>query len=173
MGYNRGEVSLLEEKKKPQFNIISNPTDIHGTYHTGTLNLSHLSSILIDGNEAKIDLGLIHAKSSVERGIKFGTNKEDVPNGKLYWVVWVAVDRDEQGPYYAGATACSMIVDHESRKGWKNLAEHVNRMDDALKRRMKLTSLGETEKKALKEFLIAHSEVMWNNSRAELKEQLG
>jgi len=162
----------MSEKKKQQFNIIGQRSTTHGSYYTGTLNLSHLSSILIDGDEARIDLGLIHAKSAVERGIKFTANPDEVPDGKLYWVVWVAVDRDENGPYYAGMAACPMRIHHESRTGWKNLAEHVNRMDDALKRRIKLNGLGETEKKALKELLIRHNEAMWENSKDELKEQL-
>ncbi|MBA4494070.1 YwhD family protein [Paenactinomyces guangxiensis] len=162
----------MANKKNTQFNIISNNSTTHGGYYTGTISLSNLSSVLIDGDHAKIDLGLIHAKSAVERGIKFTANKEEVPGGKHYWVVWVAVDRDENGPYYAGVTACPMIVDKENRRGWKNLAEHVNRMDDALKRRIKLTVLGETEKEALKTLLINHNPQMWENSRQELKEQL-
>jgi YwhD family len=160
------------EKKTPQFNIISNRSTTHGAYHTGTFNLSNLSSILIDGDKAKIDLGLIHAKSAVERGIKFTSNREEVPDGKQYWVVWVVVDRDENGPYYAGVAACPMVVDHEKRIGWKNLAEHVNRMDDALKHRIRLSVLGETEKKALRELLMSRNPEMWENSKQELKEAL-
>lgn len=163
------------EGSKPnhnQFNILSNRSTTHGAYYTGTLNLSNLSSVLIDHDTAKIDLGLIHAKSRVERGIKFISNMEEVPEGKEYWVVWIAVDRDDHGPFYAGATACKMIIDAENRKGYKNLAEHVNRMDDALKRRVKLTMMGEVEKQALKTLLIAHNQEMWDNSKSELKEQL-
>jgi YwhD family len=161
----------MEKKKSTQFNIISGRSTTHGSYYTGTLNLSNLSSVLIDGDHAKIDLGLIHAKSAVERGIKFTPHEEEVPEGKLYWVVWVAIDRDENGPYYAGVTACPMRINHEERKGWKNLPYHVNRMDDALKRRIKLNELGEREKKALKELLISHNPDMWENSKEELKKQ--
>jgi hypothetical protein len=163
---------MVMEKKKSQFHILSNKSTTHEAYYTGTLNLSNLSSVLIDEDHAKIDLGLIHAKSVVERGIQFTSNPEEVPQGKPYWIVWIAIDRAEYGPYYAGATACSMIVDKEKRKGWKNLAEHVNRMDDALKRRIQLTQLGDREKAALKKLLIEHNPEMWENSKAELKEQL-
>ncbi|MBO2531327.1 YwhD family protein [Planifilum fulgidum] len=159
---------------KKGFNIISRSGDFttHGGYVTGTLNLSNLSSILIHGDEAKIDLGLIHAKSSVERGIKFSTNKEDVPNGELYWVVWVTVDQNEKGPYYAGVAACPMLIDREARRGWKILPHHVNRMDDALKRRIRVSELGPVEKKALRNLLISHDEKMWENSSEELKQAL-
>lgn len=158
--------------KKNQFNIIRNDFTTHGGYYTGTLNLSHLSSVLIHKGQAKIDLGLIHAKSAVERGIRFTKNREEMEHGELYWVVWVALDRNEQGAYYAGVTACPMIINREERRGWKNLAEHVNRMDDALKRRIKVNNLDLESKKALKKLLIEHDEQMWNRSKDELKQAL-
>ncbi|BCU83370.1 hypothetical protein JIR001_31530 [Polycladomyces abyssicola] len=160
------------KKNKSGFNIIRNDSTTHGGYATGTLNLSNLSSVLIDGDQAKIDLGLIHAKSAVERGIKWTTDLEQVPNGKKYWVVWVAVDRNEKGPYYAGVTACSMVIDRGARIGWKILPEHVNHMDAALKRRIKLDGLSDVEKKALRDLLINNNEEMWNNSGDELKQAL-
>lgn len=165
-------VKSVSRKKNSEFNIIRGDSTTHGGYHTGTLNLSNLSSVLIDGDEARIDLGLIHAKSAVERRIKFSSNPEDVPGGKEYFVVWVAVDRNEQGPLYAGVAACPMRVDAEARRGWKNLAEHVNRMDDALKRRIRLEGLGDREKAALRRLLQENDEEMWNRSPAELKEAL-
>jgi hypothetical protein len=160
------------KKNKSGFNIIRNDSTTHGGYATGTLNLSNLSSVLIDGDQAKIDLGLIHAKSAVERGIKWTTDLEQVPNGKKYWVVWVAGDRNEKGPYYAGVTACSMVIDRGARIGWKILPEHVNQMDAALKRRIKLDGLSDVEKKALRDLLINNNEEMWNNSGDELKQAL-
>ncbi|MCH5585085.1 YwhD family protein [Shimazuella sp. AN120528] len=157
-----------EKKQKPQFQIVTGKSTTHGAYHTGVLNLSNLSALWVNKDQAKIDLGLIHAKSALERGIKFTTNKDEV-DGELYWVVWVAVDRNEHGPYYAGVAACPMIVNKETRKGWKNLAHHVNRMDDALKRKIRLDELDQQEKKQLKDFLIKHDPSMWENSTVELK----
>ncbi|MDR6225412.1 YwhD family protein [Desmospora profundinema] len=162
----------MAKKKNAGFNIISGDSTTHGGYYTGTLNLSDLSSVLIDGEDARIDLGLIHAKSKVERGIKFSGDPADTPGGQDYWVVWVAIDRNEEGPYYAGVAACPMRVDREARRGWKNLADHVNRMDDALKRRIRLDGLGATEKKALKKLLLENDEAMWHRSSEELKEVL-
>lgn len=162
----------INVKKKASFNIIRGDSTTHGGYYTGTLNLSNLSSILIDEGGARIDPGLIHAKSRVERGIKFSSNKEEVPNGKLYWIVWVAVDRNEAGPYYAGVAACPMLIDREARRGWKILADHVNRMDDALKRRIRLDELGTIERKALRELLEKRDQAMWKNSSEELRKIL-
>lgn len=160
-----------EKKQKPQFQIVTGKSTTHGAYHTGTLNLSNLSSIWVTKEQAKIDLGLIHAKSALERGVKFLANKDEV-TGDLYWVVWVAIDRNEQGPYYAGVATCPMIVNKETRRGWKNLAEHVNRMDDALKRKIRLGDMGEAERGQLKAFLVKHDPAMWENSPEELKSVL-
>jgi predicted nucleic acid-binding Zn finger protein len=160
-----------EKKHKPQFQIVTGKSTTHGAYHTGVLNLSNLSALWVNKEQAKIDLGLIHAKSALERGIKFTTNREEV-EGELYWVVWVAVDRNQNGPYYAGIAACPMVVNKETRKGWKNLAYHVNRMDDALKRKIRLDDMEKEEKIQLKNFLIKHDHTMWNNSNEELRQAL-
>ncbi|TCP70290.1 YwhD family protein [Baia soyae] len=164
---------MVDQKPKNQFNILSNrKATTHGDYYTGTLNLSNMSSVLIDHDTANIDLGLIHAKSKIERGIKFTADQAEVAEGKTYYVVWVAIGQNEKGSYYAGVTACPMVIDHEIRKGWKNLAFHVNRMDDALKRRIKVSELGEVEKEALKALFIDHDQEMWENSSDELKDAL-
>ena len=47
----------------------------------------------------------MHARSTVEKGIKFLTNKDEVPNGKPFWLVWVTIERTATGAYYAGVTA--------------------------------------------------------------------
>jgi hypothetical protein len=159
------------KKQKPQFQILTGKSTTHGAYHTGVLNLSNLSALWLNQEQAKIDLGLIHAKSALERGIKFTANREEV-DGDLYWVVWVAVDRNEKGPYYAGVAACPMVINRETRKGWKNLAQHVNRMDDALKRKIRIDDLSELEKKQLKSFLANYDKTMWENSSDELKHLL-
>ncbi|MBO8165363.1 MAG: YwhD family protein [Brevibacillus sp.] len=158
--------------KNSGFTIVSSKTDVHGGFGQGMLDLSSVSSVIIDGDEAYIDMGALHAKSAVEKGVKWTTNKEEVPNGKPYWVVWVTVDRNEKGPYYAGVTACYMEIDREARRGYKLLHEHVNRMDYSMKRRIMVDELGETEKQALKKLLMTHNPSMWENSSDELKQAL-
>jgi len=164
-------MGLNEKQKKLSLNIVSSGSK-HKGFGAGMIDLSNLSSIIIDGDEAYIDIGAIHAKSKVERGIRFSTNKEDVPNGRQCWVVWVAVDRNENGSYYAGVAACEMLIDSEARKGWKILADHVNQMDRALKRRIALDGLGARERALLRKVLIEHNESWWNNSDEQLKREL-
>ena len=166
---------MEDNKKKLGFNIIkSDPTDGHKGYGKGALSLDNVSPVIIDvdAGEAEIDVGAMHARSVVEKGIKFLKTQEEVPNGKPYWLVWVTIDRKQEGPYYAGVTACFMTVDREIRRGYKSLPEHVNRMDKSLKRHIIVDDMDANSKKVLADFLRNHNEVLWNNSTDELKRGL-
>ncbi|RKN85731.1 YwhD family protein [Paenibacillus ginsengarvi] len=156
-----------EKPKKLSLNVVSSKE--HKGFGAGALDLSGLSSVIIDGDEAYIDLGAIHAKSKIERGVKFSVNKDDVPNGRKCWIVWVNVGRSEDGALYSGVAACEMLVDSEARRGWKILADHVNKMDYALKGRIVLDGLSETEKAALKQVLVQHNGEWWERSPEALK----
>lgn len=166
---------MEENKKKLGFNIIKpDPTDGHKGFGKGALSLDNVSPVIIDvdAGDAVIDVGAMHARSVVEKGIKFLKTKEEVPNGKPYWLVWVTVDRKQEGPYYAGVTACEMTVDREIRRGYKSLPEHVNRMDKSLKRYIIVDHMDGKSKKILSDFLQNHNQDMWNNSAEELKKGL-
>lgn len=164
----------LFNNKNSNFTIINNKTDVHGGFGQGVISLENVSSVIIDveARDAFIDMGALHAKSAVEKGIKWTTNKEEVPNGKPYWVIWVTVDRNEKGPYYAGVTACYMEIDREARRGYKLLPEHVNRMDYSMKRRIMVEELEPSSKEALRTLLTKHNPAMWENSSEELKKAL-
>lgn len=159
-------------KKSLSLNVVSS-RNVHRGFGAGMIDLSNVSSIIIDGDEAYIDIGAMHAKSKVERGIRFTANKDEVPNGRTCWVVWVAVDRSEEGnAHYAGVAACEMKIDAEARRGWKILADHVNKMDGAMKRRFLLDGLNGREARALKRVLMEYNPGMWERSPQELKEKL-
>jgi hypothetical protein len=164
-------IDLEPEKKKIALSIVSSKVN-HKGFGAGAIDLSNVSSVIIDGDEAYLDMGALHAKSKIEKGIKFSMNKEDVPDGRRCWIVWVAVDRTEEGAFYAGVTACEMLVDTEARRGWKILPDHVNKMDQAMKRRVVLEGLNETEKAALRKQLVEHNEEWWNRSQQSLKDAL-
>lgn len=159
------------EKKKLALNVVSNKA--HKGFGAGTIDLSQVSCIIIDQGEAYIDVGAMHAKSKVERGIKFSSDKSNVPNGRPAWIVWVAVDRNEEGSsYYAGATSCEMLIDSEARRGWKQLPDHVNRLDAAIKRKFMLDNIGPEEKAALRKLLVEHNAEWWDRSPQVLKDLL-
>ncbi|EMA6343330.1 YwhD family protein [Bacillus cytotoxicus] len=166
---------MTEKKKKIGFNIVKNDsTDGHGGFGVGALSLENISPVIVDVTEqtAFVDIGAMHARSAVEKGIKFLINKEEVPNGKPYWLVWVTIERTEKGAYYAGVTACEMTVDREIRRGYKSLPEHVNKMDKSLKRHIIVDHMDEASKKVLGRFLKEHNEAIWNESSAELRHAL-
>ncbi len=168
----------MEQKKKKTigFNIIKNdPTDGHGGFGaTGALSLENISPVFVDpeAGEAFVDIGALHARSVVEKGIKFTANREDSQNGKLFWLVWVTIERLVDGPYYAGVTACEMIVNREIRRGYKSMPEHVNNMDKSLKRKIIVSHMDDTSKQILKDFLKKHDKGMWERATQQLKEDL-
>ncbi|WP_027091876.1 YwhD family protein [Cohnella thermotolerans] len=167
---NNDQQQPAPEKKKLALNVVSNKE--HRGFGAGSIDLSQVACVIIDQGEAYIDVGAMHAKSKIERGIKFSPNKEDVPNGRRAWVVWVAVDRNEAGSYYAGAASCEMLIDSEARRGWKILADHVNRLDASIKRKYQLDNIGPEEKAALRKLLQEHNIEWWNNSPQQLKDLL-
>ncbi|HWL22855.1 MAG TPA: YwhD family protein [Ureibacillus sp.] len=166
-----------EEKPKQKigFTIIKNdPTDGHKGFGIGSLSLENVTPLFIDIEEknAFIDIGAMHAKSAVEKGIKFTTDRADSEGGKPYWLVWVTIDFKEDGPYYAGVTACEMVVNREKRRGYKILADHVNKMDKSMKRRILVDFMDDESKKVLAEFLQIHNKEMWVRSVDQLKNDL-
>jgi hypothetical protein len=166
---------MEDKKKKVGFNIIKNDsTDGHGGFGVGALSLNNVSPVIIDVEEgtASIEIGAMHARSDVEKGIKFLKEKSEVPNGKPYWLVWVTIDRKPEGPYYAGVTACEMTVDRSIRRGYKSLPEHVNNLDKSIKRKIIVSHMDDKSKKILADFLKSHNEEFWNNSTEELRNGL-
>ncbi|ATP38928.1 hypothetical protein CSE16_02215 [Solibacillus sp. R5-41] len=166
-----------EEKPKPKmgFTIIKNdPTDGHKGFGIGSLSLENVSPVIIDVAEetATVEIGAMHAKSDVERGIKFTMNREDSAGGKDYWLVWVTIDHKEDGAYFAGVAACEMVVNREKRRGYKILADHVNKMDKSMKRNILVDHMDARSKGILATFLQSHNEDMWNRSEQKLHEDL-
>jgi uncharacterized protein YqjF (DUF2071 family) len=162
-----------EKKKKGMgFTIISgDSTDGHGGYGVGSLTLDHVTPVIVDveDSSAYIDMGAMHARSEVEKRIKFTANREDTPNPRLYWLVWVTINRGKDGPYYYGLTACEMQVDAVARRGYKSLPEHVNRMDKSMKGRVMVSEMDESARRVLGNFLKDHDEGMFSRSGDEIK----
>lgn len=166
-----------EQNNKPKlgFTIIKNdPTDGHGGFGIGSLSLENVTPVIIDVEEevATIEVGAMHARSPLERGIKFLPTREESANGKKYWLIWVTIEYKEEGPYYAGVTACEMVIDRSIRRGYKNFAEHINLMDRSMKGRIIVDKMDDTSKKVLAEFLEAHNKELWDRSSEQLHDAL-
>lgn len=165
-----------EKPKKMEFTIIKNkPTDGHKGFGIGSLSLENVSPVIIDIEEktAEVDIGAMHARSAVEKGIKFTTDRADSEGGKPYWLVWVTIEQKPEGAYYAGVTACEMVVNREKRRGYKILADHVNKMDKSMKRHIIVEHMDDSSKHVLGEYLKNFNPDMWENSEVQLREGLG
>ncbi|MFD1852225.1 YwhD family protein [Oceanobacillus bengalensis] len=166
---------MSEEKKKNSFTIIKDDsTDGHGGYGTGVISLENMSSVIVDPNEqtAYVDMDAMHGRSKVEKRVKWIHEKDQVPNGKLYWIVWVNVERNENGPFYSGVAGSEIRVDREIKRAYKSMPEHVNHMSKVLKGRIVVDHMDDLSKKLLKDFLVEFNGEMWNNSKDELKDAL-
>ncbi|MEQ6356196.1 YwhD family protein [Lysinibacillus sp. M3] len=162
-------------KQKMGFTIIKNdPTDGHKGFGIGSLSLENVSPVIIDIEEgtASVEIGAMHARSDVERGIKFTTDRADSEGGKAYWLVWVTIDHKADGPYYAGVTACEMVVNREKRRGYKVLADHVNKMDKSMKRHIIVEHMDAPSKKVLASFLGELNPDLWARSEEQLRQGL-
>lgn len=164
-----------DKKKSNPFTIIKDDsTDGHGGYGIGSISLENMSPVIVDPNEdrAFVDMGAMHARSEIERRVKFINSKDEVPNGKLYWIVWVNVEKSENGPYYAGVCGSKVLVDRSIKRAYKSMPEHVTHMDKSLKGKIMLEHMDDHSKKLLKDFLVDFNRDMWSNSTDELKEVL-
>lgn len=162
-------------KRKMGFTIIKNdPTDGHKGFGIGSLSLENVSPVIVDVEEgtASVEIGAMHARSDVERGIKFTMDRADSEGGKPYWLVWVTIDHKENGPYYAGVTACEMVVNREKRRGYKILADHVNKMDKSMKRHIIVEHMDAPSKKVLASFLKQLNPELWERSEEQLRQDL-
>lgn len=162
-------------KKKQAFTIIKDDSlDGHGGYGSGAISLENMSSVIVDPNknEAYVDMQAMHARSDIERRVKYYPKKEDVPEGLLYWIVWVTVEKNEKGPYYQGVAASELRVDKPNKRAYKSMGEHVNHMEKSLKGKVIVDHMDDHSRKLLCDFLKEFDQTMWQNSRDELKEAL-
>ena len=160
-----------------QFNIIKNdPLDGHKGTNIGAISLDNVAPVFIDIKEqhAFIDIGAMHARSEVEKRVKWVSDKSETegPDEQEYWLVWVTTERGERGPYYAGVTACYMAVNKVRKRGYKVMAEHVNMMDKSMKHHYILEHIDADSRRVLKEFLMQHDAHMWELSDDALKTML-
>src|SRR5690625_2741075 len=114
----------------------------------------------------------MHARSSIERRVRYFPDRNEVPDGLLYWIVWVTVESGENGPYYAGVAASELRVDKPNKRAYKSMPEHVSHMEKSLKGKIIVDQMDDESKQLLADFLQSFDENMWNNAEEALKEDL-
>ncbi|QFF99235.1 hypothetical protein PB01_10550 [Psychrobacillus glaciei] len=167
-------------KTKIPFTIISNDsTNGDGGFGVGVIDLNNVTPIIIDcqQQQAYIDVEALHGRSKIEKKVRFLSDKAHASNDfNKYWIVWVAMQVSEQGPYFFGITASEIRVSKEERRiklGFKSLPEQVNFLDKALKGKYIFSHMDAPSKKLLKQFLREVNIDYFENSSSELKELLG
>lgn len=161
-----------DKPKRQSFTIIKDDsTDGHGGYGAGSISLENMSSIIVDPNEneAYVDMDAMHARSDIERRVRYYPDKKEVPDGLLYWIVWVTVEAGENGPYYSGVAGSELRVDRPNKRAYKSMPEHVTHMEKSLKGEIIVEHMDDQSKQLLRTFLKEHSEEMWENSSDKLK----
>src|SRR5690625_2855401 len=110
---------MSKKKKKQQFTIIKDDaTDGHGGFGSGSISLENMSYVIVDPNKNKayVDMNAMHARSDIERRVKYYPDRNEVPNGLLYWIAWVTVESGERGPYYYGVAASELRIDRPNKR---------------------------------------------------------
>ncbi|WP_249649264.1 YwhD family protein, partial [Lysinibacillus sp. D4B2_S17] len=74
--------------------------------------------------------------------------------------------------YYAGVTWNEMDVNREKRRGYKILADHVNKMDKSMKRQIIVEHMDAPSKKVLATFLEQLNPELWKRSEEQLRQDL-
>lgn len=161
-----------QKRKRQKFTIIrDDSTDGHGTFGVGAISLENMSSVIVDpeGNKAYIDMAAMHARSDIERRVRYYPNKEEVPNGRLYWICWVTVERSEKGPCYYGCAASELRIDRPNKRAYKSMPEHVKHMEQSLEGQVVVEHMDEHSRQLLGNFLKEHNQDLWENSSEEFK----
>lgn len=115
-----------------------------------------LVGIIFTEGGAVIDNGALHGRSSVEAGVEFVEEREAVENPRRVAMVWLAREGDPHNlGGYLGLVAVEMVIDLEAGRGWKNLAEHSNRMTDAVRGTVDVGLLSPEEREQVRSLLDA------------------
>ncbi len=117
----------------------------------------------------KLDPGALHSRSEVESALEFVKQRELVRNGAIWWVVWVAVELDASNRplRYHGVSVSEMVIDAPASRGYKSLAEHVNRMSEAMRGGITLGTLKPEFRPSVKEQLFAVGGPLWEASSSQ------
>jgi hypothetical protein len=142
----------------------------HGS---GDDSLRGLSAVLVDGEQVFIDNGAIHAKSRVEKGIRFVADPAEVPHPRRIWGFWITLKRREGGAQgFHGIMPFELDIDAQAGVGYKNLARQVNHMEKAVKGEADLSGVPDEVRQRLRAFLQGVRPDLWENAADSFKQVL-
>ena len=120
------------------------------------------------------DPGALHGRSELERELTWLKARDAVGPSESCWIVWTALELDasQQPIRYKGLTVCELLVNPVSRMAYKSLAEHINRMSEAMRGGVDASKLPAPIRAAIREQLAALVAGAWDRSSTELKAAL-
>jgi hypothetical protein len=123
---------------------------------------------------ATVDPGALHGRSAIESSVQFVGKREDVVDAQLYWCLWVAMELDasDKPMRYRGAAASELWIDPLNKRGYKVLAESVNRMAEAMRGGLNLKTIDARSRTSIRQQLLLLAEDVWERSAASFKEAL-
>lgn len=167
------EKNTPNRRSRQNFTIIKDDsTDGHGGYGAGSISLENMSSIIVDpeDNNVYLDMDAMHARSAIERRVRYHNDKAEVPEGRLYWITWVTVEAGENGLYYYGLTASELLVDKPNKRAYKSLPEHVKHMEQSLAGKVVVEHMDNHSKKLLGDYLKNYEDgKLWEHATEEVK----
>lgn len=133
--------------------------------HASDDSLKGLSAVFVDGDKVFVDNGAIHAKSQLERGVTFVKTKDDVPDARRIWVLWITLKRRDGGAQgFHGAMPFELWIDEQAQLGYKSLADQVNKMDKAVRGTVDLSAVPDDVKAKVKTFLLGIRQDLWDHA---------
>ena len=132
------------------------------------------SLVLAPDGAITLDPGALHGRSAIEHSVQFVPQRTQLANPQCYWLIWVAVELDasDQPLRYKGLAVSELWIDGTNRLGYKVLAEHVNRMSEALRGGVNLKSLDANARALIARQLTTVSTEVWERSAMSLKDAL-
>ena len=121
-----------------------------------------------------IEPGALHGRSHVEGAVQFVQKRDELTGGQRHWIIWVAVELDpaNQPVRYKGIAVSELWVDPSTQRGYKSVAESVNRMAEAMRGGVNFKTMTSAEKAAIKQQLMTLSPETWQRSSQPLKDAL-
>ena len=127
--------------------------------------------ILSPDGTVVVDPGALHGRSELEQSLQIAPAFDQVTDAQVYRIVWVAVELDgtDAPVRYAGVSVSELWVDPVRKVGYKMLAEHVNRMTDAMRGGSSVHTLGAHERSLVAQQLASLSPALWERTADALK----
>ena len=120
---------------------------------------------------AEFDAGALHGRSRLEHGLQWAVAREQVPEPSSAWLVWVAIELDgaNQPVRFKGLSVSHVLINPVQRLGYKSLADHVNRISEAVQGRVTLARLDPAAREQVPQQLRALSSRLWQAASPEFR----